>query len=162
MVEDAAPDVETARFVAAGPDAVLGYTIARLAHAVERLIEEAMGEALRLTVRQFGALAHLDRDPGLGSGALARLLLITPQSAGSLVDGLAARGLLVRDRSAGRGRVAAAALTPEGHDTLRRAYGVAAGVEAQLAAVMPPGETVRLNATLQRLLDAMPDIAAKS
>ena len=117
--QDESP-LEIAAFMEAGPDAVLGYTIARLAHAVERRIEAAMGDALRLSVRQFGALAHLQRDPGMGSGALARLLLITPQSAGALIEGLVQRGLITRDRSAGPGRVARMVLTAQGAETLIR------------------------------------------
>lgn len=143
------------RFVADGPDRVFGYTLARLAHGVERLIEREMGATLRLSVRQFGALAHLDRDPGMGSGALARLLMITPQSAGTLVDGLEARGLLTRDRSAGVGRVARTELTPAGRTTLIAAYRVAADIEQRLAAMLPSGATDRMNADMQRMLRAL-------
>jgi DNA-binding MarR family transcriptional regulator len=146
------PAGDVTAFIAAGPDAVLGYTVVRLAHALERRIEAAMGEALNLTVRQFGALAHLARDPGLGSGALGRLLLITPQSAGALVDGLERRGLLARDRSAGRGRTARVTLTDEGEVVLGKAYRVAAAIETQLALALPSGQAAMLNGQLQAIL----------
>lgn len=148
-------DDQLSPFIQAGPDAALGYTIARVAHSVERRVEAQMQAATGLTVRQFGALAHLQRQPGLGSGALARLLLVTAQSAGAMVDGLERHGLLQRDRSGGRGKVAGVRLTPTGSEALSNAYAVAAEIERTLAAALPPGRAATMNRDLLRLHHAL-------
>lgn len=137
------------------PNAFLGYTVARLAHVMQRRIDDALRSETGLTVRQFGVLAHLVDDPGLGSGQLARLVMITPQSMGALLDGLEAAGLIARDRSAARGTRMATRLTSDGHAALDAAYAVAAGLAAEERAWLPADEAARLNARLLDLLDRL-------
>lgn len=136
------------------PDAYLGYTIVRLAHVLERRMDVAL-RAAGLSVRRFGALAQLAHRPGLGSAELARLILITPQSTGALLDGLERDGLIVRDRSAGPGNRLAVTLTGAGRSALGRGYAIADRLRAEEAALLPAGEQAQLNATLAALLEAL-------
>lgn len=140
------------------PDDYLGFTVVRLAHILQRRMDSALQAELGVSVRQFGALSYLAADPGIGSGALARKLLITPQSAGPLVDELVKRGLVLRDGDARAGTRKAVRLTPEGEDALQRGYAVAERLreedEADLTA--DQAELVRsaLSELLKRLITA--------
>lgn len=136
------------------PDQFLGYTIVRLAAAMQARIELAMRQELGLGVRQFGALAHLARNPGMGSGELARLLLVKPQSMGPLVDGLAERGLLVRSHAA-RGHKRRTELTQSGRSMLERGYAVADRLAIEDAAGLTREDAARLNVTLLAILDQL-------
>ena len=133
------------------PDGFVGYTIVRLAHAVERRIELALvGEGL--TVRQFGALVHLARDPGIGSGQLARLVLVTPQSMGALVQSLERAGFVTRAGAVKAGTRIAIRLTRKGTGVMRRAMAVAERVDAETAADLSTEERRSLNDMLHRML----------
>lgn len=136
------------------PDNFLGYTIVRLAAAMQTRIEDVMRQELGLSVRQFGALAHLARNPGMGSGELARLLLVKPQSMGPLVDGLAERGLVVRNLAA-RGHKRRTELTQGGRSALARGYAVADRLAIEDAAGLTREDAARLNVTLLAILDRL-------
>jgi len=62
-----------------------------------------------------------EEDDGLTKAQLARHVLVGPQSMGTLIDSLVARGLVVRDGPGGRGRRAGIALTDAGRETRQRA-----------------------------------------
>ena len=137
------------------PDAFLGYTLVRVAHVIERRIEQRLRQELGLTVRQFGALAHLDHDPGIGSGKLARLLMITPQSAGPLVDGLATRGLVDRDCDARPGTRMAVSLTTAGKAALVAGYAIAGTANDEDFAVLSAAQRAVVNEALHAVLAAL-------
>ncbi len=135
---------------AANPDDFLGYTVVRVGHVLARRFD-AMLAAHGLTPRQFGVLAHLARDPGLGSGALARLVLITPQSMGALLDELEAAGLVARTPAA-RGRRRATALTAAGRRRLLAAAPAVAAFERATTAALTPAEHAAANRALHAVL----------
>lgn len=135
---------------AANPDDFLGYTVVRVGHAVSRRFE-ALLAAHALTPRQFAVLAHLARDPGLGAGALARLVLITPQSMGTLLDELSAMGLVERPPAA-RGHPRRTRLTPAGHGRLAEAVPAVVAFEQALAAALPAADRAAANAALHEVL----------
>ncbi len=134
-----------------GPDAFLGYTVARLATIMQTRMDSALRGATGLTVRQFGILAHLAEDPGMGSGKLARLVMVTPQSMGPLVDKLAATGLLLRS-SAGPGQRREMWLTQAGHAALQRGYAVATALADEEKTLVGEKGFEQLNAGLLHLL----------
>ena len=114
-------------------------------------MEEALADE-GLTVRQFGALVHLSRDPGIGSGQLARLIIITPQSMGTLVQSLERAGFVERDSSAKPGTRIALRLTARGTQVMTRAMAIAGQVDAASTADLTAGEKASLNRMLHRIL----------
>ena len=133
------------------PDDAVGWTVVRLAHVLSRQFEQAM-QAVALTPTQFGVLSEVAREPGIGSGELARRVLVTPQSVGELVASLERAGHLDRDRSGGRGRRAAITLTAQGRSVLRQAYRIVAALNEPAALGLEPEEAATLNALLHRVL----------
>ncbi len=135
---------------AVNPDDFLGYTIVRLGHVLERRFEAILA-AHGMTPRQFGVLAQLDRDPGLGSGELARLVLITPQSMGALLDELQREGMLTRT-PASRGRRRETRLTNEGLARMARAAPAVAAFERATTAALDSDTLAQLNRALHLVL----------
>jgi DNA-binding MarR family transcriptional regulator len=133
------------------PDTAVGWTVVRLAHVLSRQFEVAM-QAFGLTPAQFGVLSGIAAEPGIGSGQLARQSLVTPQSVGELVASLEAAGLVVRDRSGGRGRRAGISLTPQGQTVLRRAFAAIDTLNEPAALGLRPDEVATLNTLLHRVL----------
>jgi DNA-binding MarR family transcriptional regulator len=132
-------------------DDAVGWTVVRLAHVLSRQFEAAM-QAVSLTATQFGVLASIAAEPGLGSGQLARRVLVTPQSVGELVAALEAAGLVTRDRSGGRGRRAGISLTPRGEQILGQAYRIVAALNEPSRLGLDAAEVVTLNTLLHRVL----------
>jgi DNA-binding MarR family transcriptional regulator len=133
------------------PDAYVGYALVQVAHVLERRFTAAVREA-GLTPRQFSVLALLEEGPALSVGALARRVLIAPQSMGELLDGLAAKGLVERLAPAGRGRPAGARVTDRGRDALARAAPHVAELERQATDGLEPAAVAQLRAHLALVL----------
>lgn len=127
----------------------------RLAHLLQRRSDAALQREVGVSVRQFGALNYLADEPGIGSAALARKLLITPQSAGPLVDDLVRRGLVSRDDTAAAGTRKATHLTDEGKAVLRRGYAVVERLREEDEAGLSPEEAAFVNNALKALLDRL-------
>ncbi|MEV6299915.1 MarR family transcriptional regulator [Actinoplanes sp. NPDC051861] len=130
-----------------------GWTIVRLAHVLSRRFEAAM-RPHGLTPTQFGVLTTIAAEPGIGSGELARRVLVTAQSVGESVASLEAAGLVARDRSAGRGRRAAITLTARGRSVLAAATLAAATLDDPEVFGLSAPELATLNALLGRALRA--------
>jgi len=118
------------------PASFPGYAIVRVAHLLEQRMEKALRADAGLSVRQFSILACLARQPHIGSGELARAVLVTPQSMGSLIDTLERRGLVERTRHGGRGTRLALSLTDAGHAALSAGYKVAGRLREAERAVL--------------------------
>lgn len=132
-------------------DEVLGYLLGRVAHVLEHGFTDLMA-AEGLTVRQFGILNHVARDPGIGSAEIARRLEITPQSMGDQVETLRRHGLLVRDPDPGPGRKIGVHLTEEGAAVLSRARRLAAAYERHTTGHLSAAERTRLAGDLREIL----------
>jgi len=96
--------------VAAALQVSIGLFVRRLRQA------QAEGE---LTLPESSALARLDRGGPTTSSALARLEQITPQSMGTTLASLEARGLVERRADPEDGRQAVMSLTDAGLQVLR-------------------------------------------
>jgi DNA-binding MarR family transcriptional regulator len=81
-----------------------------------RQLKAAEGE---VTLPESAALARLDRGGPATSSELARVEQISPQSMGTTVGGLEARGLVARRPDPNDGRRAVLYLTPAGQAVLR-------------------------------------------
>ncbi len=144
-------DDVTDREPVGAPESFVGYSLVQAGHALERRFEAALAPT-GLTAREFGVLAHLARDPGMGSGQLARLVLVTPQSMGDLVAALVAAGCVERAADPGRGRRVALRLTDTGRDALTAASPIVAAFERDTIAGLTDEEAATLNRLLRRVL----------
>ncbi|HYW30925.1 MAG TPA: MarR family transcriptional regulator [Gemmatimonas sp.] len=125
----------------------------RLGHVISRRFEATLA-AHGLTPRQFAVLAHLIRDPGLGAGALARLVLITPQSMGTLLDEVERAGLVVRTPAA-RGHRRETALTDIGRARLAAAAPAVVAFETEITAMLSAADRVVTNRALHTMLNEL-------
>ncbi|MBV9078765.1 MAG: winged helix-turn-helix transcriptional regulator [Methylobacteriaceae bacterium] len=134
------------------PDAFLGYTVVRLAHVLEKRFERRLRAGLGISVRQFGALVHLQRDPGISSARLARLLLITPQSAGPLLGAMEAAGLVSREPPAKNGSRMRVKPTARGEELLAQGYAITADANDSDFLDISPTECKHVNQLLRTVL----------
>lgn len=127
----------------------------RLALVLQRRLDDELRTALGITASQFRAISQIHENPGMGSAALGRALLITPQSAGVLVNGLLRGGYVVRDTNAKPGTLMGLTLTPRGTKTFVRAVGIVERLQAEDEAPLSRQEAVATQKTLNRLLNAL-------
>jgi DNA-binding MarR family transcriptional regulator len=86
---------------------------------VRRRIRQRKAAEGEVTLPESAALARLDRGGPATSSELARLEQISPQSMGTTLAGLEARGLVARRPDPNDGRRAVLYLTPAGQAVLR-------------------------------------------
>ena len=86
---------------------------------LRRRIRQRKAAEGELTLPESAALARLDRGGPATSSELARLEQISPQSMGTTLGGLEARGLVARRPDPSDGRRAVLYLTPAGQAVLR-------------------------------------------
>lgn len=133
----------------------LGYALKR---AQLRVFDD-FGRAvapLKLSPAQFSVLILLDANPGRNQTEIAATLGILRPNFVKLLDGMEARGLCKRTRSADDRRSHVLALTEKGRATLARATQlVAAKHEKKLAALLTEAERAQLMATLERIAGAL-------
>jgi DNA-binding MarR family transcriptional regulator len=134
-----------------GSGPVLGYAVVRLAHVLGRRMERDLAP-LGLTPTGFSALFQLAARPDVSAAALARAILITPQSVGPLLDGLAAAGLVTRERSGPRGAIRTQ-LTGAGRERLAEAVAVVRRLDEELCARLPGVDHARLAALVGAAAD---------
>lgn len=140
-----------------GPDQHLTYVLAKVAHLLERRLDQALAsDCGGLTLRQFSALVHIARSPGLTTADLARALLTSPQAVGTLVQRLRSAGLIERTTSRA-GRSVGLALSPQGLDALTDAAPLATATEAAVLTELDTDELATTERTLRRLLDRLGD-----
>lgn len=134
--------------------AYLGYAMVRLAHVLGRDMERRLAP-LALTPTSFSALFHLARRPAVSAAALARAILVTPQSVGPLLDSLAEAGLVVRERGGTRGAIRTT-VTPAGRQRLAEAQQTVRELDAQLSAQLPGIDHRQLAGLLHHTADTWP------
>ncbi|WP_454295342.1 MarR family winged helix-turn-helix transcriptional regulator [Salana multivorans] len=118
----------------------------------------AKTEALRpfeLTVAQYAALVSLYYVPGQSSSQLARVAAVTPQTMGTTLDKLEAKGLVRREPSSLHRKVLVVTLTPAGEALVLRADEVARAVEQRLGEAFSDQERTLLRDLLQRAATAL-------
>ena len=165
----------------ADPGAVGADALARdpaglaLADAVSRL-RRAMRRAARargpggsfpggLSVAQLEFLSCLAENPAARPGQVARLLRLAPSSVATLVNGLAARGLVSRTGGVADRRTATLDLTPAGHAVLAEWQDVNEQILAAALTELPAAGRRSLNSSLPALrqltaaVDALADDA---
>lgn len=102
-----------------GPDTYLGYEFIRRADTLSARFTQALREH-GLTSRQFSALAVIAAGTTHSSAELARAIVMTPQSVGTLLDVLESRGWV--HRASGTGSRLSTTLSESGQEKLASAY----------------------------------------
>lgn len=147
--------------VMGNPEGFIGHTVVQLAHLLGRELDRRLA-SLGLSATGFSALFHLARQPQLSAAALARRILITPQSVGPLLDGLADGGLVQRRRDGGPGTPITTRLTEAGGARLAEALERVRALDDEVAGGLGAEDRERLAAHLLQLLAAaeqLPDAA---
>ena len=148
--------MQQARRLTAGDiDGILAWNLVRASRAAVRVLTEVL-LGFDLTPVQFGVLAQLSVDQRLTQAAIAREVLVRPQSLTALLADLEARGLIRWTGGRGRGRRTPVELTPEGADLLAEVWGPVLGSNDAAAVGLDAEARAVLNASLLRLVHPSP------
>jgi len=141
-------------WLAAGPEGIPAYALARAGNAINALFTQQLG-TVGLRPHTFFVLVHLAREPALTSAELARRLEMTPQSMSALLHGLADAGWVERPSGARRGQRIDVRLTDAGRRALQAAGPVLAELGRPETMGLTAGEAATLHALLQRVLTTL-------
>jgi DNA-binding MarR family transcriptional regulator len=139
--------------VSINPSDHLTYLMTQAAHGLGGLLDRALREH-GVTLRQFGALAHIGRHPGISGADLAHRLHTSPQAVATLVRRMVAAGLIEHART-GQGVAAQLRLTELGADRLEVADVVAAATERSAFASIDQADRVVMERALRTLIGDM-------
>jgi DNA-binding MarR family transcriptional regulator len=134
------------------PDAQLGYLLVVCAEQLSRAWHQALRQA-GINPRQFSMLAVLAHEPGISQAALARRVLITPQSVSESLNRLIDTGLVARG-VAEPGRPAQLELTDAGQAVLAGAYPAVETFNRDSFSVLTEAERATMARLLRKLTGA--------
>lgn len=135
------------------------WTLVQTYHRVARRFTEAFTQA-GLTAHQFGVLVQLTVQPGASQAALARAVLVTPQSMGPLLQQMTEVGLVRRAAPAVRGTAATVELTEHGQRVLVATFPAVAAINEPAALGLTGPQARELNRLLHRVLEHLDGPAA--
>jgi DNA-binding MarR family transcriptional regulator len=121
------------------------------AHAANRFAERLT--AIDLTPAEAGILRLLSKSPGMSQQELADRLNIHASRLVAIIDGMVARRLVERQRTAGDRRVYSLQLTETGQTTLMAVGQIAREHHLKLCASLTEEERTMLGELLQRIAD---------
>lgn len=134
---------------------LVGYRLSRAAVPARRVFQRHVGAPLGLRPVEFSLLMLLLANDRASPSQLAWTLDVTPPKMTALIDRLAERGLVRRQRSAADGRAFDVLLTPEGRTLVLRAQRIAQTMEdGWLADALSPAERAMLLELLGKLARA--------
>ncbi|MFL6074901.1 MAG: MarR family winged helix-turn-helix transcriptional regulator [Mycobacteriales bacterium] len=128
----------------------VGLAVKRVQHRHHRALDARLSAELGISLVQWDALRHIDRNPGSSLHGLAELTFQTDQSFGALAARLVRRGLV--ERVPGSGRALRHRLTPAGTELLRKGGAIVDGVLAESFQPLSATEVATLHVLLTRLL----------
>lgn len=128
----------------------VGLAVKRVQHRHHRALDARLAAELGVSLVQWDALRHIDRNPGSSLHQLAELTFQTDQSFGALAGRLVKRGLV--ERVPGPGRALRHRLTPAGAELLRTGGAIVDGVLAESFQPLSAAELATLHTLLSRLL----------
>jgi DNA-binding MarR family transcriptional regulator len=128
------------------------WTLVQAYHRVARRFAEVFAAA-GLTAHQFGVLVQLNLQPGASQAALARAVLVTPQSMGPLLQQMTDVGLVRRSASALRGTATSVELTDHGREVLAATFPAVGAVNDPAELGLTAAEAVELNRLLHAVID---------
>ncbi len=129
---------------------LVGYELRR---AQARVFADFMGTMADdgVTPGQFGVLVLIATNPGSSQSAIAEALGIERSTMVAVIDGLQARGLVVRETAAGDRRSYALRLTRQGAALLARLEPMVRAHERRIAAALSEEEKQALIGLLRRI-----------
>jgi DNA-binding MarR family transcriptional regulator len=133
---------------------LLGYRLALAEAASRRVFQRHIGGPFALRPVEFTILLLLLGNSSVSPKQLARTLGLSPPNVTVLIDRLARRKLLRRQRSVSDGRAMDLLLTAEGNTLAQRARQASMAMEAGLLAPLSPAERAMLGELLAKLDDA--------
>lgn len=139
---------------ARGVEHLLGYLLAVAEVPTRRIFQRAIGEPHGLRPVEFTLLILLLDNGAASPKQIGPALRLPPPHVTTLLDRLAARGLLQRRRHPDDGRAVQVVLTDAGRALAQRAQAAAATMEAGLQAALSPSERMRLRTLLLKLARA--------
>ena len=129
---------------------LVGYRLAKADVPAKRVFKRHVGTPLKLQPVEFSLLVLLLANGSATPKQLSQSLDVAPPKITALVDRLAERGLVRRQRSAD-GRALDVLLTPEGRALAQRAQRLAQTMEAAWLQALTPGERGLLVELLAKL-----------
>lgn len=138
------------------PHDLPAWTLVQTAHLAGRRFHEVFASQ-GLTAHQFGVLVQLSWEPGLSQAALARGVLVTPQSIGEILTQMETEGLISRTPPSRRGAAISVEITAHGRARLGATYPLVGAVNAPSALGLTATEAQTLNELLHRVRDHLDD-----
>lgn len=132
------------------------WSVIRAAHVLEREVT-ALFAGFDLSPVQFGVVSYLGANGPMTTAALARSVLVRPQSLTGVIDSLEDRGIVERRGRRGRGRSNPVALTTAGGQLLAQVWPAFAAADEATARGLHEQQAAALTATLHRLITARPE-----
>jgi len=130
---------------------LLGFRLALAEVGTRRVFQRHVGTPFKLRPVEFTLLMLLRANPAVTPKRLAQALRLSPPNVTVLVDRLAGRGLVQRQRSPDDGRATILQLTDAGADLAQRAFRASRNMEEGLLQALTPGERALLGELLQKL-----------
>lgn len=130
---------------------LLGYATTLAAVATRKRFARQLA-ALGLRTVEFSILVLVDTNPEVHQKALGETLDISPPNLAVVLDRMAERGWLRRERCERDRRAYLIRLTPAGQALCRRAHRISLGTEAALLSVLTPAERALLIELLHRVV----------
>ncbi len=130
---------------------LMGYRLTLAEAASRRVFQRLVGTPFKLRPVEFTMLVLLMGNHSATPKQLAQTLGVSPPNVTVLVDRLAERGLLQRQRSDTDGRALNLRLTDKGLDLAQRAHRVSLTMEAQLLSTLSAAERAMLGELLLKL-----------
>lgn len=123
---------------------VLGYQLAQAEIPTGKIFARSIGKPLGLRPVEFTILLLLAHNRDVTQKQLAQALAVAASGMTVLLDRLAARGLVARERNAGDRRSQFVRLTGEGETLAQRAYEISLGMEQELLRHLSAAEKAML------------------
>ncbi|SFE41945.1 MarR family winged helix-turn-helix transcriptional regulator [Streptomyces mirabilis] len=136
------------------PDRRTGYVAWQIGQIMATRIERTL-RPFHLTLAQNSALIQAAFDPGVTSATAARRAAITPQSMGTAVNGLVARGLLERRTAPGDRRTHRLHATEAGLRLAAEAGAAVDATHAEALEALTPTEQEQAHSLLLKLLESL-------
>jgi DNA-binding MarR family transcriptional regulator len=114
-----------------GPDGHIGFLLRQAQTAVRGAIERAI-QPLGVTPAQLSLLSVLVHEGTLSSADLAKIAMMTAQSAGGVVRNMEKAGWVTREKARTHGRILWLKLTPEGRRIAAQAQKRAGEIEREM------------------------------
>lgn len=130
---------------------LVGYRLAKADVPAKRVFKRHVGTPLKLQPVEFSLLVLLLANGSATPKQLSQSLDVAPPKITALVDRLAERGLVRRQRSTADGRALDVLLTPEGRALAQRAQRLSQTMEAAWLQALTPGERALLVELLAKL-----------